>query len=333
MWFGIHFANSAVIYKIVCIALIAIIFLIVRWYKSVRRMQALSSARLRTVVFFKSGYIYRALKYILYALGVCSLLIIILQPQWGKKEESIQQEGRDVLIAVDISRSMLCSDQKPNRLEFVKQKVRKMLSNLSCERVGLILFAGDSVVQCPLTIDYNAFFMFLDNLDVETVASGTTTLDGAVQKALNIFEQMPEKKSKILCIFTDGEDFSTNLARFKDQAIAQGLSIFTFGVGTKRGAPIPIVDNKGKNRGFEKDDKGTIIMSKLNEGILKNLSEQTGGTYIHLESGDKDIAQFIRLVEKFEKDSMENVSMQQYVQQYWYFAVVSFICLGLEWLL
>ena len=310
------------------------ICLMVRWYKTFKALQKLASPKWRSLLVLHGSVTRKTIKTVLFFIGALFLMLALLSPQWDKKEEKVEQEGRDLLIAVDISRSMLGSDVKPNRLEFAKEKIKKLLFNLSCERVGLLLFSGDTVMQCPLTKDYATFFMFLDHLDVETISSGTTTLDGAIHQALKTFENMPSKKTKLLCLFTDGEDFSTNLSGIKEQAAKEGMTIFTFGIGTKHGAPIPILDSKGKSVGFEKDGSGKIIMSKLNEGILKNLSDQTGGKYIHAtpESND-DIAKLITLVQKFEKDALDDASVERYHEQYPYFVAVSLVCFALEWLL
>ena len=330
----IHWAGLQNITWVILFLLIVTTCLLVRWYKSVQALRCLAATKWRDRLVLHGSLLLKAIKIVLFFVGCLFLVVALLRPQWDKKEEHVAQQGRDLLIAVDISRSMLGQDIKPNRLEFAKEKIRKILFNLSCERVGLLLFSGETVVQCPLTKDYAAFFMFLDHLDVETISSGTTTLDGAIHKAISIFENMPDKKTKLVCLFTDGEDFSTNLAGVKQRAVQAGLSIFTFGIGTKHGAPIPVFDNKGKQIGFEKDDAGKVVMSKLNEGILKNLSQQTGGVYIHATPDkETDIAQFIQLVQKFEKDALDDACMQKYQEQYPYCIALSLLCFALEWLL
>lgn len=329
----IHFAAWYNLFTVITFSLIFAVVVFFRFFKTEKLITMLGQAKQRLNLFKKASRALFLFKAIFLIIGGISVFITLLQPQWNKKEEQVSQQGRDILIAVDISRSMLCADEKPNRLEFAKQKIKKILYNLKCDRVGLIVFAGDAVMQCPLTVDYAAFFMFLDNLDIDTISSGTTSLDGALHTALDAFKNMPEKKTKLLCIFTDGEDFSTNLATVKDQATEQGLSIFTFGVGSSRGAPIPIFDQKGKNIGFEKDAKGKIIMSKFNEGILKNLSEKTGGKYIKTTKDEADIQKFLSYVETFEKDSLGSANFNRYQEQYGYFVIISFICFGLEWIL
>lgn len=329
----IHFAglNNQTTALVLCFFVFLFIFF--RFIKTQKSLSKLTLKKWRNLLILNASFFKLFIKAILFIIGFSFLMIALLRPQWNKKEEQVEQSGRDLLIAVDISRSMLAQDLKPNRLEFAKKKIKKLLYNLSCERVGLILFSGESVLQCPLTTDYAAFFMFLDNLDVEMISSGTTTIDGALLQAINIFESMPTKKTKLLCLFTDGEDFSTNLAEVKDKAAKQGIAIFTFGIGTTHGAPIPIIDEKGKRKGFEKDDKGTIIMSKLNDGILKDLAKQTGGKHFLTTKNDSDIKEFIKNVSLFETDSLGERSIERYQEQYPYFIAISFVCFAMEWLL
>jgi len=257
----------------------------------------------------------------------------LLRPQWDKREEVVQQEGRDLFVAVDISRSMLAEDYKPNRLEFAKEKIKKLVSKLKSERVGLLIFSGSTMVQCPLTSDYSAFFMFLDQLDVETISSGTTALDQPITRVLEIFEGMEGKKTKLLVIFTDGEDFSSNLAAVRQRAADQGVKIFTMGVGTPEGVPIPLINEKGERQGHIKDKAGNIVISRLNEGILSALASETGGIYLRLTDNDKDLKQLISVVEQFEKEKFEDKKLPALQEQYHYFLLVSFVCFAIEWLL
>ncbi|MBI2353179.1 VWA domain-containing protein [Candidatus Dependentiae bacterium] len=329
----IHWAGMAMqSYAILILLIVFFLFIVktMKFYKVLRflfpdKLELFSKNIWRKIRFF--------IKIVLLFIGMFFLLLALLRPQSEKEEEVIKQQGRDILIALDISRSMLAQDEKPNRLEFAKQKIRKMLSNLKCERVGLILFSGTTVLQCPLTKDYAAFFMFLDQIDAETISSSTTCIDQAIRQAIRVYEPASDKKTKLLCLFTDGEDFSSHLSDIKEKAVAQGLSIFTIGIGSEHGAPIPILDQNGNQIGLEKDDSGKIVMSKLNEGILKNLSKQTGGHYIHATVSNQDIEKLISFVETFEKDSLQDASINRFQEEYHYCVAVSFICFVLEWLL
>lgn len=271
-------------------------------------------------------------KNMLWLSGIAFLIIALLRPQWGKQEQIVAQEGRDVIIAVDISRSMLAQDVKPNRLQFAKEKIKKLLYNLSCERVGLIVFSGSTIIQCPLTSDYAAFFLFLEQLDVDTISQGTTALDQAIKASLKVFEAIPTRKTKILVAYTDGEDFSADLQGVKDRVLSDGLSIFTVGIGTTHGAPVPILDDKNKQIGWEKDEQGQVIMSRLNEKLLADLAVQSGGKYVHGVEGDDDIALLLGAISKFEKDKLEDKTMQGLQEQYPYAIAGAFICFALEWI-
>lgn len=273
------------------------------------------------------------LKCVLMAIGVVFLCLALLRPQWNKSEETIMQEGRDLYIGLDISRSMLATDCQPNRLIFAKEKIKRLVKKLSCERVGLILFSGSAFVQCPLTSDYSAFFLYLDAVDAELISSGTTALDQAIAQALMSFSAIPERKSKLLVLFTDGEDFSHNLQDIKQEATESHLSIFTIGVGTPEGAPVPLFDHNGKLIGHQKDAQGGVVISRLNEVTLRSLSQDAGGTYIRAMDNDEDITTFVRRIDSFDKESLAERKHSRYEDQYHYFLLVSFICFALEWLL
>lgn len=273
------------------------------------------------------------IKLILFFLAYCAIFCAFLRPQWGKKEERIAQQGRDLFIALDISKSMLAQDIKPNRLQCAKQKIKQLVQQLSCERVGLILFSGSAFVQCPLTSDYAAFYMFLDQLDVETISFGATALDQAIMYALRAFNVGPERKNKLLVIVTDGEDFSHNLTEVAEQAAQENLHIFTLGVGTTQGAPIPLVDIHGKAQGHQKDSKGAVVISRLNEQMLSKLAQDCHGMYITMSSDDHDIRTLLKVVSSYEKESLEDKKVTQYHEQYPYFVAVAFVLLALEWIL
>ncbi|MGE0207092.1 MAG: VWA domain-containing protein [Candidatus Babeliales bacterium] len=302
-------------------------------YKRCLSYDVLAVSKWRSLLLKHASKVRQWAKSILFSLGLLFLFITLLRPAWGKKEDIIKQEGRDLLIALDVSKSMLAQDRSPNRLEFAKAKIKKLLHKLDYERVGLMLFAGATIVQCPLTNDYKAFYMFLDQVDQNTISSGSTALDQALMKALELFEKMPSKKNKLLVIFTDGEDFSSNLSTIRAKAASMGLTIFTVGLGTAEGAPIPLYDERGESIGHQKDEKGSVVISRLNEGILRTLADETGGSYVLAQENNEDIATIIKRVQQFEKEAIEDKRIIQVEERYPYFAAVSLFFFILEWLL
>lgn len=259
--------------------------------------------------------------------------LALLQPQWSKKNEAVVQEGRDLLILLDVSRSMLAKDLKPSRLEFAKLKIRALLSKLHFDRVGLIAFSGTAIIQCPLTIDHATFLMFLEHLDVETISSGTTAIDTALQKAIEIFEAIHGRKNKNVLLLTDGEDFSLNLEQIKQKARQENITLFTLGIGTPLGAPIPILDNQGTQNGHETDEQGNILLSKLNESLLQGISNELNGKYLTTTYMDSDIDTIVSIINSMEKEKFNEKTVSLYEDQYPWFLGIAWFFLLLEWIL
>lgn len=330
--FGITWAapENKIYFFLFAIALFLIIY---RWWRSYHLVKLLG----KTVggqTFLKNTSIARiTIKSTLWALALFIIFLTLLKPSWNKKEEQVIQEGRDLFVALDISRSMLAQDVLPNRLAHAKKMIHQLVDALPSDRVGLILFSGSSFVQCPLTRDRSAFYMYLDQIDSDTIASGTTALDKAIEQALVAFKESGTQKNKLLLLFTDGEDFSSNLESLKQEAQTQGATIFTIGVGTTQGAPIPVYDMRGTQLGHLKDRTGNVVITALNEGILKTIAHDVGGIYVHAVKNEKNLEQLIRLIEAREKEKQEEKKFAQYEQQYPLFLSAAFILLIIEWLL
>ena len=330
--FGIHWAHVDRIYYMY--GLVPCLFMLVyRLFLAHKQQKMLVADRYVSFMLYNYSFIKKIIKNIILMIGILFLFGALLSPQWNKQEQVVMQEGRDLLIAIDISRSMLAQDIKPNRLQFAKQKIKKLLYNLSCERVGLVVFSSSTIIQCPLTTDYAAFFLFLDQLDIDTIGQGTTAIDQAIKTSLDVFESISTRKTKLLVVFTDGEDFSADLQGVKERVSQDNLSIFTVGVGTTHGAPVPILNQENKQIGWEKDEMGNVIMSRLNEDLLADIALQSGGKYIHAIENDDDIHTLISSINKFEKDALEDKTFAALQEQYPYFIFISFICFALEWVL
>ena len=311
---------------------LGIALVVFRTSRTVRNLALLAKGR-NNNMFHLIGTKRSIAKAICTCLALGSLFLALMRPQWGKQEQTVMQTGRDVLMLLDVSGSMRAKDLKPDRLSFAKLKIRTLLQQLTCERVGLILFSGSAFLQCPMTADHAVFLMFLENVDAESISSGTTALDQALQKALDTFKQSGERKNKLIVLLTDGEDFSTNLDAVKKQAVQAGVSLFALGIGTPEGAPIPKFDSFGKQQGHETDETGAIALSKLNEPTLTALTTKLHGVYQRAAYSDADIQRIVSFVQAHEKERYRDKTMSLYHDQYPWFLAAAWLLLALEWIL
>ena len=218
----------------------------------------------------------------LLALAFAALVVALAGPTWGFHWEDVERRGVDLVVALDLSRSMLAEDTKPDRLTAAKREIRDLLELLKGDRVGLVAFAGTAFVQCPLTMDYYAFELFLDEMDPDWVPVGGTDLAAAVRTSMQAFPEN-ERSGKAVLLITDGEDHSGELQAAAEEARKEGVHVFVVGIGAPEGAPIP--DGRG---GFIKQN-GKVVLSKLDEASLKELALTTDGTYVRSVAGDLDL--------------------------------------------
>ncbi|MGC2310228.1 MAG: VWA domain-containing protein [Candidatus Babeliaceae bacterium] len=257
----------------------------------------------------------------------------LVRPQWGVKEKQVTSQGRDLLIALDVSRSMLAQDCMPHRLTCAKKKIKDIVYALHADRVGLILFSDTAFVQCPLTLDRAAFFLFLDAVNQHTLSEGSTALDRPIQKALEIFKRMPASQSRLLLIVTDGEDFSGQTQALGDLLHTHKVALWCLGIGTAQGAPIPLYDAQGNQKGHVRDKKGEVVISHFNEQLLRDLVKKCGGHYLHSTEDNQDIAAIFSWVERFEKQNNSEAITFDYEDRFYYCTGLSFISLVIHWLL
>ncbi|MEW6535123.1 MAG: VWA domain-containing protein [Candidatus Auribacterota bacterium] len=210
--------------------------------------------------------------------GVLFIILSLIEPKWGYQWQEVRRTGIDIMIALDVSRSMNAADVKPSRIERAKMEISDLLNNLKGDRAGLMVFSGTAFVQCPLTLDYGAFRVFLDQVDTTLVSRGGTDIGAALQRAEGSFLQT-ENKFKVIILITDGEDLQGNALQITEELQKQGIKIFTIGIGTPEGVPIPVYDDQG-NKTYIKDKQGQMVLSKLDETLLQKIALYTGGAYV-----------------------------------------------------
>lgn len=218
----------------------------------------------------------------LWSLAMTSLLVAWARPQWGFRWEQTTQRGLDLLIALDTSRSMLAADFKPNRLTQAKWALLDFSRKLRGDRIGLIPFAGTAFLQCPLTVDYAAFALSLEDVQIGLVPRGGTAIASALRVAVETFEKQAES-DRVLLLLTDGEDHAGQIERWLPELKAKGIKVYAIGIGSPEGEPLPAADGSA---GFQKDAAGNVIVSRLSEEPLRRLAQETGGTYVRATPGD-----------------------------------------------
>jgi Ca-activated chloride channel homolog len=242
----------------------------------------------------------RKLKQGLFVAGVACLFVALARPQVGFRWQEVHRKGIELLVAVDTSKSMLTQDVKPDRLGRAKLAVNDLVDKLDGDGIGLLAFAGDAFLECPITLDYDAFRESINSLNTDIISRGGTDIGGAIREAQAVLDARPDKE-KVLVLITDGEDLGGDAVAAAQSAAKDGLKIFTVGVGTAAGELIPVPNANG-GTDFVKDDAGQFVKSRLDEATLKQIAAATGGMYAPLgQQGqglaviyDQGLAQFTR---------------------------------------
>lgn len=282
---------------------------------------------LRTAPYISFGR--QRTKALLIVLGAGLLVLAVARLQFGTHLEKVKREGLDIMIALDVSNSMLAQDLKPNRLEKAKQELRAILDRLEGDRVGLIAFAGDAFVQCPLTLDYGAAKMMLEVMDPTSVSIQGTSISAAMEVAVKSFEQR-ERKHKVLILLTDGEDLEGGAAEAAENARQEGIRVYAVGIGDPAGVPIPILDRNGNQVGFKKDENGEVIVTKLDETTLQKVALTTGGKYYLASAGEMELDRIFDDIGSLEKKELEGTLVTRYDDRFQWPLILAILLITLE---
>lgn len=324
-----HFANPNYLPAIyIATAVLAIFYLLIIRRRKVL-MERFSAKNLMGEMAATASTFRKVLRMVLVGIAVFLSLVALARPQWGFIWEETKRKGIDILIAIDVSKSMLATDVKPNRLERSKFAVKDLVKKLNGDRIGLIAFAGTAFLQCPLTIDYNGFMLALDDLTIATIPRQGTSLTSAIREAIGIFKG-PDKKYKVLIIITDGEDFEGNALTAAKEASESGIKIYCVGVGSTDGELIPVRAGDGRS-GYLADRSGNIVKTKLNEDILKKIAISTGGSYVHASPSEFGLTLlYDTSISKLEKRDLDAKMRRHYHERFQYFLAAAIILLLLE---
>ena len=272
----------------------------------------------------------RKWKYILLVAAVASLIVAIARPQRGFDLEEVQQNGLDIVVAVDTSKSMLATDIAPNRLARAKLAALELMQTAKADRLGLVAFAGDAFLSCPLTIDDTAFQQSVQALDVNSIPQGGTALAAAINTTLAAFKEKGNHRALVL--FTDGEDNDEGALEAAQNAAKEGLKIFTVGIGSADGTLVTIADANG-NSDYIRDEKGQVVKSHLNEQLLQQIASATGGFYLPLRGADTINTLYERGLAPLPKSEGKEKLVRRYHEQFQWPLAAAMVLLVAEFLL
>ena len=221
-------------------------------------------------------------------LALTLLILTLARPQWGEKMEEVRRKGLDIFIVLDVSASMDAADIKPTRLEAAHGEITAFLDLLETDRVGLICFAGEPALTCPLTLDYSALRIFLDSVDTSTISRPGTAIAGAIDLALKSFNSS-ERRFKVVVLLTDGEDHEGKVEEAASKAREEGLIIYTIGIGTTNGELVPVRNQDGQFREWKKDEQGQVVQSRLDAATLQQIAVTTGGKFFAITTGGGEV--------------------------------------------
>ena len=271
----------------------------------------------------------KKIKNILFVLAITFLIVGLSNPQVGTKMEEVKREGVDLMIAIDLSYSMMAQDIKPNRLERAKQAISRLIDKLEGDRIGLVVFAGEAYVQLPITTDYSAAKLFLSTVNTSIIPTQGTKIANAIDLCSKSFDK-ENAQSKAIIIITDGETHDEEAIESAKKAKEEGIYIHTLGMGLTKGGPIPIYNKYGSTSEFRKDREGNVIITKLNESMLEEIALAGEGTYIRANNSKSGLSSLFEEINKMEKKEIGTMIFTNYKDRFQIFIGISLVLLILN---
>ena len=268
------------------------------------------------------------LRFILFSLALLCLILAAARPQFGSKLREEKTRGIEMMLTVDVSNSMLAEDFEPNRLERTKYAIGKLFEGLQQDRVGLVVFAGEPKVQLPITSDYRMARAFARKIDPSLVPVQGTAIGKALEQALLAFSSNTEQShGRVIILITDGENHEDDAIAVAERAARQGVRIFTIGIGTPEGAPIQIGGE------FIQDENGEMVVSKLNEEMLAQIADITGGAYVRATKQSIGLDEIVKAINEMEKTELSTIRFEEFNEQYQYLLIAALVLLLAEFLI
>ncbi len=316
------------LYILLAVLVLIAIMVIVRREKILSRLGDIHLARMLVPEVSNTK---RWIKLIIWTVALSSFIFGMADLQWGSKEQEVQVEGGNIMICLDVSKSMLAEDIRPNRLVRAVQSIQRFIDKLQGDQVGIILFAGEAYVQLPLTPDYTAAKLVLNSVSPESVPLQGTNITGAIMKATESLAS-DEGKSNAIIIITDGESHEPNALQIAEETGEKDVMINTIGIGSENGVPIPEYKN-GIPSGYKKDNEGNTVITKLNSQLLKDIAEKANGVYVQATNADIGLDAVHSKIKQLSKKKRESKMYTDYEDQFLPFFYIALILLLVEFII
>jgi Ca-activated chloride channel family protein len=324
-----RFANPDLLYLLLLLPVMVLLFIIneIRKRRALRRFGNPLLVGTLVPEMSKSRPL---VKFIIQSLAITAGVIMLARPQFGSKLEDVKKQGVEVIIALDVSNSMLAEDIQPNRLTRAKQAISRLVDNLDNDKIGLIVFAGDAYTQIPVTTDYISAKMFLSAISPEMVPKQGTAIGAAINLGVKSFSP-GEDKSKAMIIITDGENHEDNPVASAEEAAKAGIVIHTIGIGSNEGVPVPLTVNGRKD--FLKDADGNTVITKLDEDILKKIAMSGNGSFVRASNSNIGLDEIFGEIKKMKKQELESTMYTEYNDQFQIFAALIIFLLIMDFII
>lgn len=317
-----RFAQPIYFYLLLVIPVLVVLYL---YFSRVRRKNMEKYGQLPIISLLAPNVSHKRLnlKFILFCISYALVILALARPQFGSRIKEVKNKGVEIVVALDVSNSMLADDFHPNRLSTAKLAISRLVDKLRDDRMGLVVFAGDAYTQLPITSDYEAARMFFSTINPNMVPQQGTALGKAIDLSVKSFSSTT-KSSRVLIVISDGENHEDDPMAAAEEAKKSGIKIYTVGVGNPTGAPIPV------DGGFLKDKDGNIVTTRLNEKMLQQISALTGGKYIRATGSNFGLSDILNDVRNMDKAEMKSFVYEDYDDQFQVLLVLALFVLLLD---
>ena len=322
-----RFANPEYLNLLYLLPLLIVMF----WFLGIKRkklLQTFADKELHKTLFPTDSNLKHWTKFILILLALTCLIFAAANPQVSTKLQEVKQTGIDVFILLDVSNSMLAEDIKPNRLEKAKYQISNLINKLRGDRIGLIIFAGQAYIQIPLTTDYSAANLFLSAVDVNSVPTQGTAIASAINLATASFDTLSTQK--VIIVITDGEDHEGDVQKAVENAVSKDIKLYTIGLGSQAGVPIPVYNNRNQLVGFRKDRDGNTILTKLDEEVLKRIALDGNGKYFRGTNYEDYLEKIYTELSELEQTEFGVKKVTDYEDRFYFLLIPALLLLVLE---